>query len=375
MRKVSLRDLEIGDRLAVDVRIESSLPDVQYRVRIDQNTKLTRKHINRLKEEGIRSVFVRDPDTSDLNEYLENEEIQEAERETVSQLKETARSIKNDEFHKIPAEELSKTIDDLIDVLQETDASVAFTSLKSHGDYLANHCFDVCKLTIYFALAYKEDLIEKYRSKNTNSSMGWNDFINQLGIGTLLHDIGNWEIPIETLEKQSELTEIEWEAIEKHPRIGYDILEQIEDISHLSRLPALLHHERYSGQGYPDGKQSTNIHLFGRIVAITDVYTALTSERPYRIELTPNRARQIMKQKQDDQLSFDPDLMEMFLNLIPPYPIGQDVILSDGSRGVVADLDEGFDHPTVRVIYEGSDKLDDYYEITANTEETPNIVN
>lgn len=375
MRKVTLRDLDIGDRLAVDIRIESSLPDVQYRVRIDQNTKLTRKHINRLKEEGIRSVFVKDPDTADLNEYLNNEKIQEAEQETVNQLRETADSIKNDELHRVPAEELSDTIDQLIDILEETDASVAFTSLKSHGDYLAKHCFDVCKLTLYFALANRDQLLEKYRHENSNSTMSWDEFINQLGIGTLLHDIGNWEIPIETLEKQSELTEIEWEAIEKHPRLGYDILEKIEDISHLSRLPALLHHERYSGQGYPDGKQSTNIHLFGRIVAITDVYTALTSERPYRIELTPNRARQIMKQKQDDEISFDPDLMEMFLDLIPPYPIGQDVILSDGSRGVVTDLENGFQHPTIRVIYEGSDKLDDYYEITANTEETPHIVN
>jgi HD-GYP domain-containing protein (c-di-GMP phosphodiesterase class II) len=375
MRKVSLRDLEIGDRLAVDIRIESSLPDVQYRVRIDQGTELKSKHINRLKEEGIRSVFVRDPDTADLNEHIHNEEIQETEQETVEQLRDTARRIKDDEYHRVPAEELSETIDNLIDVLTDSSASEAFTSMKSHGDYLAKHCFEVCKLTIYFALAYRDELMEMYRTEHSHSTKSWQVFLNELGIGTLLHDIGNWEIPIETLKKKNELTEIEWEAIEKHPRIGYDILEQIEDISHIARLPALLHHERFSGQGYPDGKRSTNIHLTGRIVALTDVYTALTSERPYRIELTPSRARQIMKHSQEGQLAFDPDLFEMFMDLVPPYPIGQDVVLSDGSKGVVSDLEEGFHHPTVRVIYEGSEKLDDYYEITANVEEGPNIVN
>ncbi|MFB6355861.1 MAG: hypothetical protein ABEJ65_05030, partial [bacterium] len=61
MRKVQLRNVEIGAKLAIDIRIESSLPDVQYRVRIDEGTPLEPKHINRLKEEGIRTVFIKDP--------------------------------------------------------------------------------------------------------------------------------------------------------------------------------------------------------------------------------------------------------------------------------------------------------------------------
>ncbi len=78
---------------------------------------------------------------------------------------------------------------------------------------------------------------------------------------------------------------------------------------------------------------------------------------------------------QQDGPAFDPDLMELFLEMMPPYPVGQEVVLSDGTRGVVCDLSEGFRNPRVRVLYDGGGKLDDYYEITANTDNSPVILN
>lgn len=375
MRKVTLRDLEVGDRLATDIRIESSLPDVQYRVRIDRGTSLKAKHINRLKEEGIRSIFIKDPETADLTKYFQDEELQKTEQETIENLQKTAHNIREGETTEIPSEELAKCIGELINILQQTNASLAYTSLKNHSDYLAQHGFEVCKLTIYFALSNREWLYELYKEENPGGPLSENEMVKELGLGALLLDLGNWEIPSETLEKSEGLTRIEWEAIQQHPYLGHELLKEIDQISPAARRPALLHHERHAGQGYPDGKRSRNIHLFGRITAITDVYCALTTERPYRIELTPNRGRELMMSLQEDELHFDPELLEAFFSIVPPYPIGQNVILSNGTRGVVSDLEEGFETPTVRVLYRGSKKIDSPFEITANQQGGPRIVN
>ncbi|MFB6347820.1 MAG: HD-GYP domain-containing protein [bacterium] len=376
MRKVSLRNVAVNDRLAVDIRIESPLPDVQYRLRIDRGTQLKPKHINRLKEEGVRSVFVVDPATKDLSSYIRDEDLEAVERETIQNLRTTAEALREDNLYKLPAEELSDTIQNLIDTIKDSSVSMAYSSLKSHTDYLAKHQFDVCRLSLHYVLVYQDELIEKYRTEYSQGDLSRDEFTEVLGMGTLLHDIGNWEIPQETLEKRKELTDTEWEAIKQHPRLGFDIMGNLDDVNRLARMPALHHHERYSGQGYPKGRSGKDIHLLGRIAAICDVYTALTSERPYRVKLTPNRAIEIMKDMQNgDEKAFEPDLMQKFLDIMPPYPIGQDVVLSDGTRGVVCGLDEGFETPRVRVLFEENQKLDDYYEIVANVSESPDILN
>ncbi len=376
MRKVSLRNVAVNDRLAVDIRIDSPLPNVQHRLRIDRGTILKPKLINRLKQEGVRSVYVVDPDTTDLAKYVRDKDLEQAEEEIVQSLRKTAKAIKKRNTYKVPSGELSRSVKKLIDVIQDTSVSMAYTSLKSHTDYLAKHQFDVCKLSLHFAIAHKDDLVEKFRSEHNGENLDVESFKEVLGMSTLIHDVGNWGIPQETLEKRTELNQVEWEAIKRHPELGHDMLKDMGGISRLARIPALQHHERFSGQGYPKGRSGDDIHLLGRIAALCDVYAALTSERPYRIELTPNRAIQVMEEMQgEDEKAFDPDLMEMFLDILPPYPIGQDVVLSDGTRGVVNDLQEGFETPTVRVLFDGNQKLDNYHEIVANTDQNPKILN
>lgn len=376
MRKVSLRNVAVNDRLAVDISIDSSLPEVQHRLRIDRGTLLKPKHINRLKEEGVRSVYVVDPATADLAQYVRDEDLEQAKGETLENLRETAKAIKQENTYRVPSDKLSRSVHNLIDVLQDTSVSMAYTSLKSHTDYLAKHQFDVCKLSLHFALAHQDKLIEKHRREHSEENLDPESFNEVLGMSTLIHDVGNWGIPQETLEKRTELNQVEWEAIKRHPELGHDMLNDLGGISRLARIPALHHHERFSGQGYPDGRSGNDIHLLGRIAALCDVYTALTSERPYRIELTPNRAIQVMKDMQDgEEIAFDPELMEMFLEALPPYPVGQDVVLSDGTRGVVSDLNEGFETPRVRVLFDGNQKLESYYEIVANTDQNPKILN
>jgi HD-GYP domain-containing protein (c-di-GMP phosphodiesterase class II) len=375
MRKVSLRNVSINDRLAVDIRIESPQPDVQYLIRIDRGTKLTSKHLNRLREAGIRTIFIVDQATADLNDYMYNDKIVESEREVVKTLAKSAQSIRKEDTFKIDADKLAGTVEELVETISNNSISLAYTSLKSHADYLAKHEFDVCKLTIQFCLTHQETVFSLYRDETTGANHTRSELLKLFGMGALLHDLGNWKIPQETLLKSSSLSDVEWEAIKRHPRLGYEMLKSLDDVPDLATMPALHHHERFSGQGYPKGRSGQDIHILGRLIALADVYTALTAERPYRVELTPNRAIEIMRTMQEQDEAFDPDLFELFMDIMPPYPIGQEVILSDGTRGVVSNLDEGFRKPIVRVLFEGDEELEESYEIVANEDGNPQVLN
>ncbi len=129
----------------------------------------------------------------------------------------------------------------------------------------------------------------------------------------LLHDIGKLGVPDYILNKPGRLLPQEYEAIKAHPTIGALILKSVP--FPFPVVPIVhAHHERYDGKGYPSGLQGEAIPLGARIMAIADVYDALRSDRPYRPGLSRQRAMEIMRK---DVGAFDPELLEVFLEIIP----------------------------------------------------------
>jgi len=98
----------------------------------------------------------------------------------------------------------------------------------------------------------------------------------------LLHDIGKLAVPEEILSKRGRLTPEEWDVIKRHPSVGADLLRTISPGLEPVAAAVRAHHERWDGSGYPDGLAGRRIPLAGRIVAVADVYDALTHPRSYR---------------------------------------------------------------------------------------------
>jgi len=134
---------------------------------------------------------------------------------------------------------------------------------------------------------------------------------NRIRLASTMHDIGKLLIPAEILEKPARLTDEEFAEIKKHPGFGGDMLKNVEgDVMQMARTVALEHHERPDGRGYPEGKKSDEISLEGRIVAVADVYDALTSKRSYKEAWDESRAyEEIMKGK---GTQFDPEVVDAF---------------------------------------------------------------
>ncbi|MCM1388259.1 MAG: HD-GYP domain-containing protein [Bacillus sp. (in: Bacteria)] len=113
--------------------------------------------------------------------------------------------------------------------------------------------------------------------------------IRDVTISGLLHDVGKTKIPDSIIKKPDKLTQQEYDIVKRHPREGYDILKNSALSSHILNA-VLMHHERCDGTGYPDGLTDAQIDSYAKIVAIADVYDALTSARVYRGPLCPFKA-------------------------------------------------------------------------------------
>jgi PAS domain S-box-containing protein/putative nucleotidyltransferase with HDIG domain len=130
--------------------------------------------------------------------------------------------------------------------------------------------------------------------------------------GALLHDIGKLGVPDAILVKPGELTDEERKVMQRHPRLGYELLSPIGFLRPAIDIP-YCHHEGWDGSGYPRGLRGEEIPLSARIFAAADVFDALTSDRPYRSAWAPARALQYLAERAGTQ--FDPRVVKAFLEL------------------------------------------------------------
>ena len=131
-----------------------------------------------------------------------------------------------------------------------------------------------------------------------------------------MHDVGKIGIPDAVLRKPGKLDSEEWEVMKQHAQIGADIIgEHPSGLLRMAREIALNHHEKWDGSGYPRGIGGAEIPVEARIIAIADVFDALTSERPYKKAWPVEEAVQLLREQSGRH--FDPELVELFLGQLP----------------------------------------------------------
>lgn len=131
-----------------------------------------------------------------------------------------------------------------------------------------------------------------------------------------MHDVGKIGIPDSILKKPGSLDMREWDLMRQHSSIGGDIIgDSNTELLQAARIIAEQHHERWNGEGYPQGLKGKEINLFARIVAIADVFDALTSNRPYKEAWSVERAVPFIESERGEH--FDPEVVDAFMRVLP----------------------------------------------------------
>jgi HD-GYP domain-containing protein (c-di-GMP phosphodiesterase class II) len=185
-------------------------------------------------------------------------------------------------------------------ILKGREAFLNLLKITSFDYYTYTHSVNVCTFSVALAqqMGFKEE-----------------QFLHELGVGALLHDVGKSKISDRILNKRSALNPIEFEIMKKHPKWGVDILTETDQIAATSYYPILQHHERGDRSGYPSGLSLAEQHTYSKIVAITDCFDAMTSERVYQRAMGTFPALKIMFSL---KAHFDETALKAFVELMGP---------------------------------------------------------
>jgi response regulator RpfG family c-di-GMP phosphodiesterase len=147
-------------------------------------------------------------------------------------------------------------------------------------------------------------------------SLGWDaDQVETIKLASPMHDIGKVGVPDNILQKPGPLDDDEWVTMKKHTTFGYEILKDADSILiEVAAIVALEHHEKWCGKGYPAGKKGEDISIHGRMVALADVFDALTSKRSYKEPWPRDRVEALLREERG--VHFDPKLADIFLDQI-----------------------------------------------------------
>jgi len=218
----------------------------------------------------------------------------------------------------LDVDETRRIVVDMVDsILRNPDALVLLACLSNKNDALAAHAMTVCTLSISFGRYLGLD----------------KDALVELGMGALVHDIGETKLPDALLDESTELSEEQRELLQSHTRIGVMIMKNLEGVSDQVIAIARDHHERADGSGYPQKLENSQLDICTRIVSIVDTYDSITSGVHGREKIGLDKALKYIYSWREGL--FDALLVEKFIQCIGIYPIGSTVELRSGHIGIV----------------------------------------
>ncbi|EMD84138.1 HD-GYP domain-containing protein [Pacificimonas flava] len=217
----------------------------------------------------------------------------------------------------VDTDSLLPLIGEISDVIVSSSTALhSILSLKTRDEYTYMHSVAVCAMMIKFA-----------------RDLGFSaPAVADLGLAGLLHDVGKALVPEDVLNKKGRLTDAEFALMRTHPELGYRELKRTPGIPAVVLDVCLNHHEKISGDGYPNALPANAISTAARMGAICDVYDALTSDRCYKDAWSPQRA---LREMGSWPGHFDPELLATFEEVLGIYPVGARVRLINGDEAIV----------------------------------------
>lgn len=236
----------------------------------------------------------------------------------------------------VEMEQCSPMVDNIMDsMFRMPSALLPLAQMKTADEYTFQHSVSVAALAVAFGRVLNLPRKE----------------IKELSLGGLLHDVGKAKIPGRILNKAGKLDETEFAVMKSHAANTAELLKGTTGISEVTFKAAAQHHERYDGTGYPLGLKGDEISIHGQMLAIVDVYDAITSIRVYHRGMPPPEA--LRKMFQWCGTHFNTSLMQAFIKGIGIYPAGSLVRMESDRLGIVREIaPDNLLQPIVQVIYD-----------------------
>ena len=329
------------------------------------------KMIQRIREYGIDEVFIDTRRGKDIVQHLTLDDWNKAfgdethnvtvlepietRKETLAKELPKARKIKSEvrsliekvyynieEGKAVDIHEADHVVEEMTHSLtRNKDALLSLIAIKYKDEYTYTHSVNVAVLTT---------LLGKYNGLSDEE-------IHNLSVGALLHDIGKTKISEKIINKPGPLTQKEWQTMQQHPKLGYDLVKDMEGINEVILRVILEHHERYDGMGYPNGTKGKDISWGGRAASVADIYDAITSARSYSPATCPSVALKKLFEMGKQNI-LDQELVQKFINAVGIYPLGSLVKLNSGFLGVVVESPREHPvRPVVKLIYDIKKKI------------------
>ncbi|TPG71579.1 HD-GYP domain-containing protein [Brevibacillus laterosporus] len=339
------------------MKLARSIYNSNGTILVGNGVTLTKRMIERLAEMNIHSIYIEDEETADI--FIDDIISEQTRQEAMGFIHTSFETFRDDpkRFRQVFAAEkmglrVKSVLTNLIHELKNNHSAMNLLGTVCGVDsYVFVHSFNVTIYTVLVGL-----------------KMGLNDKeIGDLALGAMLHDVGKMLIPPEILNKPGRLTDEEYEIVKQHTEIGFELLRKQIGIPLLTAHCAYQHHERIDGSGYPRQLKDMEIHPYAKILAVCDVFDALTSHRVYRSPMLPHDATELLFAGSGTQ--FCKNVLEEFRNSISVYPVGLGVTLSSGVSGVIIKNNPGLpSRPIVRILENEAHEKVNPFEVDLTTE-------
>lgn len=331
MVKREVSTLEPGMILLVDVFDENHI------LLIGSDTVLNESHIAFLGKKGIVEVMV--ATSKETNDVVVSKPLApEDESDVELKYRMTIKKFKSiyTEFRlgRVPVyQEIDDALEPLYEaILNDNQFTRKMWQIHAYDDYTFDHSVRVSMIA---------GLLAKWCGLN-------NSQIKDAALAGLLHDIGKCNIPDQILNKPSALSLEEFKVMKTHAILGYILIKDIPNISYDVLLAVMQHHERVDGTGYPNGLKGNEINYLAKIVAVADVYCAMTQDRVYKKAMHPFETMSFILEKCHSSLDFS--MSKTFLANISHFYIGHQVTLTNGQSGeIIMTYKDDPARPLVRV--------------------------